>query len=473
MRRSGRGDAAVIQRSVLHLLNRAAAFINNGSGLSQRLSSSMLAAQALLLCWVVAVPRVYAQRVLPNPVVRDSAGVRIVDYPTLSPVASSITGGSEKPLTAKLRYLPHAFVSDSIPYLDIGGIRGSEKEEFDPGHSVLSALELANGNIVVNDKTRLMFFTAAGRFVRSVGRHGRGPGEFLQTREICALTGDTILAIDFVDGRLSLWDAQGKHLRTFASAGRMPLGACTADGNLIVESRDPVIDVPYTRDRLSRYRLLKPNGGLVRELGMLPAPIFGGGVGRSPSIVIVQDELFVAGARLYEVSVTDRRGRLRRVTRLSGPVSAIAEADWRRRAERMIPRKVAANERAARVADAMLAMPKGPFPAYSRVRVDPAKRIWILDYESQTGWTVLDSTGVLLGRVELPGAGMGVPVQLVGVASDHLILWQHDGDGAAHLRFYRMAASTATASRSRVRTPATRAFAPRLERAAHTAGRVE
>ena len=78
------------------------------------------------------------------------------------------------------------------------------------------------------------------------------------------------------------------------------------------------------------------------------------------------------------------------------------------------------------------------YPAHYRVRVDPSGRIWVQDYESRGSFTVLDSTGVLLGRFVLPGSGVLSRKELVGVAADHVVVLDEDADGAMHLRFHKI-----------------------------------
>src|SRR5690606_27530235 len=62
----------------------------------------------------------------------------------------------------------------------------------------------AAGNLYVAQRTEglIRVFDARGRFVRTVGRRGAGPGEFQDIARI-GLRGDTLWATDFVQARLS------------------------------------------------------------------------------------------------------------------------------------------------------------------------------------------------------------------------------------------------------------------------------
>src|SRR5690606_6430634 len=106
-----------------------------------------------------------------------SAGVTIVEYDDL-----------EK---ASLR-----FPYDSVPFLVLGGDESAGQAEFDGRQPYLSATRVSNGDYVVNDYSRLVYFDSAGRLIRSVGRRGHGPGEFGQIFGLCPVAGDSMVVHD-------------------------------------------------------------------------------------------------------------------------------------------------------------------------------------------------------------------------------------------------------------------------------------
>ena len=340
------------------------------------------------------------------------------------------------PLASTLRGLPQAFRFEPTPYLDIGGARDNEQEELDSRHPMLMAAELSNGTVVVNDRVQLKFFTNRGAFIRAVGRAGSGPGEFVQTREVCRLRGDSLLAIDYSSGRLSLWDASGKHLQTYARPGIIEWGSCLPDGSVIV--RDVLRSTTAGDDqggRLVQYRLVRPDGAVVRDLVHLPsAPL--SAVQPQPTVLLVGDHLLVAGARTWELRLQEVSGRVLRMTRFGKPPISITDQEWKERTQRTIPRGSSPENR-KRIKTFMARKPD-VYPAYWRVRVDPAGRIWVQDYESRGAYTVLDANGVLLSRFHLPGSGALSRKDLVGIAADHVVVLDEDGDGALHLRFHRI-----------------------------------
>jgi hypothetical protein len=223
------------------------------------------------LGWVTAAITALCGDVLsaqpPNPVIRDSAGVRIVEY-------ASVSGS-----------LPQIAVAGKS-FLDLGGLKGNPDEEFDAGHPMLGATRLSDGRLVVTDMARLMFFSPTGSFLTSAGRRGRGPGEFTQLGKVCRLRGDSLLAIDWSERRLSLWDSAGKLVRAFSRPGEVALTSCFSDGSVIIpDFGDGGGAVPASpsaiglSDRTIEYIRIRPDGSVIRTLGRHPrSEVVGGAV---------------------------------------------------------------------------------------------------------------------------------------------------------------------------------------------------
>jgi hypothetical protein len=352
----------------------------------------------------------------PRPTIRDSANIRIVEY-------------------ASLYGAPLAFRIAARPYLHLGGLTDRADSELDSRHPWLGAVELRNGTIVVNESTRLKFFSRAGDFLRTAGRKGSGPAEFTQTREICILRGDTLLVIDYSDGRLSLWDDQGRHLRTLMRPGFIPLNACSADGTVIIRDPSLVSSVDRSGNPLYEYLHVSLDGRIVHRLGALPAEMYVGPIVRDPVILPYGHELYVADARTFELRVHRLGGRLTRIVRISEPAPAISEGDWRSLVDGMIPVGLEGAPRDSLRSRLLGIRAPTAFPAFRRVQLDPAHRIWVQDYKRPTRWTVFDSAGTLRGQVELASLGLIGP-ELVRASADHIVVRSRDTDGAVHLGWY-------------------------------------
>lgn len=155
-----------------------------------------------------------------------------------------------------------------------------------------------------------------------------------------------------------------------------------------------------------------------------------------PTVLFLADRVLVAAARTWEIRLQDVAGRVLRITRFGRPPIAITDQEWKERTERTIPRGSTPENR--KRIESFMARKPDVYPAYWRVRVDPAGRIWVQDYETRGSFTVLDANGVLLGRFVLPGSGLLSRKDVVGVAADHVVVLDEDGDGALHLRFHRI-----------------------------------
>jgi hypothetical protein len=168
------------------------------------------------------------------PSVRDSAGVHIVEN---EPMAIA-TG---------------AWRLDTIPLVDIGAGEDTTQNL----SRVAGAIRLENGDVVVadNGSHSLRWYGNDGRFIRMAGGQGKGPGEFLGIGWMRRGPGDSIVAYDQSQGRLSIFDTKGAHSgdRLLTSSGRSPPPAVAPldDGSFLAvtypqTSRDVTGEASFT-----------------------------------------------------------------------------------------------------------------------------------------------------------------------------------------------------------------------------------
>lgn len=87
----------------------------------------------------------------------------------------------------------------------------------------IGALEVDGGGrlwVLDEQAQELRVFTAAGEYVRTVGRRGRGPGEFAQAIQVDLGPDGNIWVMDRANARLSVFDTAGK----YTDAKRVPGG---------------------------------------------------------------------------------------------------------------------------------------------------------------------------------------------------------------------------------------------------------
>ena len=114
------------------------------------------------------------------------------------------------------------------PTMVIGGYR-SAGEPTDSSHLVWSVADvgrLSDGRVaVLSSKEKTLFvFEPSGEFVRSIGREGRGPGEFGYPEHLQILSGDTLVVWDYMLGPVAYFDPSGRLHRDW----RIDVGALFA-----------------------------------------------------------------------------------------------------------------------------------------------------------------------------------------------------------------------------------------------------
>jgi hypothetical protein len=363
--------------------------------------------------------------------VRDSAGIQIVE-------------------NGPIKELPPAFLISPTPRLDLGGAKDSPDHELDPRAPFLRAARLSDGGFAVSDWSTVKVFDANGRYVSTVGRSGDGPGEFRQLRAVCVAPGDTIIALGYAAPRVSVFDREGNHVRTFnVKDGYVEGSGCFEDGSLLIHSHarpnpESVLTPENAKvlDRINTVRLLAPDGSVLGIVGDFPAEsgslIFPTIANRVP----YGDLVYVGNGQRPEIRVYTRKGALVRIIRWQQSLIPVTDELLKERVMAREPRGTPSSVGERRL-EFFRGMPQpATIAAYFNLKVDDAGRIWVQDHPLNGpahGWTVLDSTGRALGRVslpEIPGA-RGIEFES---ASDHEVqlVWRDEENGFAHLTFHEL-----------------------------------
>ena len=346
------------------------------------------------------------------PVTRDSAGIRILEHRALS---------------------THAIGFEQRPWLQLGGLQSDPDQEFDAKNPFLTVAQLSDGRLVASDMSSIKFFDATGKFEKSVGRKGNGPGEFQQLGLLCVTDRDSILTVDYTDRRIHIWDAQGRLARAHASAGLVsPRIPCFADGALLV--RLPAPASPGT----ARHARVRPDGRVLSELGELPVSS-PGLVGREVSIVPGATSVLVADPAAFEIRRLAFDGKPVTIVRVTAPLPPLTDAKWREIVTKSLPANLPRAELDAHVARLMAEPHALTLPAFRNVRVDSRNGIWIQHYSAPDTWSVIDSEGAQIGTLTVPvAAGSNRTPELIAVVGRSIVVRDRDADGAWRLSFYRL-----------------------------------
>lgn len=361
------------------------------------------------------------------------------------------------------------------PAAVIGG--ADERQEYALG-AVAGAI-LHAGFIAVADRSarEVRLYDGAGRFVRSMGRRGSGPGEFRSLTSVWRLAGDTLL----------VWDAELQRATRLTTGGHLtatltpdlegaqsvlpPLVGVLQSGALLFSDPRPTLTLrserPGVRADSVTYLLIDPSGGARRAIWREAGPeIFlsvGDGLWRTDPVIFGRTTLAAAGGEHVFVAYTDslhvrrldlygdaaefvrpaaarrvdvrwvdaeRQTRLREVEQLPATLQSlgvtISDGPTPDEMVRLL-------ERAARQVPA-----RRTLPDIAALKVAADGHLWVGEHPSPDAravrWLVLDARLVPVGRVTIP-AGL----ELLDASGDAILVRRIDPLGRESLLLHRLA----------------------------------
>ena len=275
--------------------------------------------------------------------------------------------------------------------------------------------------VVVNRSSRqLLMFGRDGEFLRSIGRRGEGPGEFVDPIELGVVDGDSIVVWDWGLGRLMLFGPDGSYGRSVRLQPPVvnPTGYVGMLGQqgIAIGNHDlrpfkmqltaqflQVLRYSWSGELLDTLATL-PYGelGLVDpETSMMGSPHF-----ESRGVFTTHDDLlYTSDGKSPEVRV-HRGARLESIVRWEPDDLSVRDEDveayraaWLEGAGDLTPlfRK------------RLDAFPfKDAFPAVMEIQVDPQGRIWTRNFArpdaTANEWLGFAETGELICRLSVPRA---------------------------------------------------------------------
>jgi len=335
---------------------------------------------------------------------RDSSGVRIVEHSRFPEAVAPLAIG-ERPL------------------LELDTQREVIDHELNFRRPYLIARPLSDGRWVALDLFSLKVFDREGRFVRTIGRRGSGPGEFRQLRDFCVLPGDTIVAVSLSERRIAAFDSAGRHLRTAVLEGQVGRSPCLDRGTVLVHGvampfgesghRQRAVLEMVRWDGTDRVRL-----GLVEvESADLTFPGIVNVIGEGDEIVVGTGE-----APEYRVLRSD--GTTRLLVRWHAemrPVPPSLRAEY-----------VRSGHQASSVERPYL-------PVYRRLAVAEDGSVWVQDRPDHKvqSFLVFDRVGLLIGQVKLPTSSR-IPVDAAWIGSGRILLGYREADGTPHVAVHAL-----------------------------------
>jgi hypothetical protein len=358
------------------------------------------------------------------------------------------------------------------PVLTLGAAEGDSAQEF---FQVAGAVRLSDGTVVVanNGSSELRYFSPDGVMRARAGRKGAGPGEFQGLLRLDRLPGDSLLAYDAMNRRLSVFDAAGRHGHDIALSSTGPfmliqIAGRLGSGRYVAYSPNmrmgpEMFSRPAGPARDSVVVLLLDSAGTTADtLGVFP----GGRVdvrmtelmGRSfplpvpvpfsPTTMAVAGDtvVYIGTSDSYEIRVLSPDAKLRRLIRYARTLRPVTDADKHAYGERM------KNVRMPAAANAMMdqfrkVMTEVEFPeimpAYGLLMVDAEQNLWVADVtasdDQPTRWSVFDHDGRLLGSLTMPAR-----FQARDIGSDYVLGEMTDETEIERVLLYRLIKPTGT-----------------------------
>lgn len=378
----------------------------------------------------------------PEPSVRDSAGVTIVENG--APVGNGVTNG--------WRLASARVVGDPVDGSPFGEIR---------------AVDLASdGSLLVLDRSdgRVTVWDGEGRLVRSFGGRGSGPGEVVTPGYVRALEDGTVVVGEVFPPRLHWYDERGDHLRTDRVRPQPNAPALLAT---MAEWK-----VSRTGEVLVRLSYASPSH--LEGTPVVLARLLDGGAidtvlrwtekntpARLPRIfeadwswdAVPGAGVVVSPGSRYELRRHDERGKLTRRVTMDAPPVPVTEELEQRAVDRFYERFAGEDVSEALLRDLGDRLEVAPvLPAVQGIRVsEPDGRIWVEvptgsrtgELEEPGGWDLFEADGSYLGRLSPPDG-----FRLEGVHGDTVYGIERDELGVTRARVYRVVAEASTGAPS-------------------------
>jgi hypothetical protein len=319
-------------------------------------------------------------------------------------------------------------------------------------------------------------FDARGRYLRSIGRRGQGPGEFARAFTLFATVADTLIAYDLNGWALVFFRDDGTHLRTIpidsiGSSRRRPLAVAYLGNNrvfskieyygaqgsanlsdstvyLLTETSGRVVTrlgvlgpvpssspagagwQPATAARAAesrvmalfamRPRFLEDNFGR-RGLMLQPHTVFGGSADQFRLVAVTRDG--IASQRVYtmpavQFGASDREELVKLVLMSIAYTDSISASRARGRFSSLPPR----GETEAQVRAAVSRM--GVPPAVQHAIAGADGSLWIMSLRHRQVWTVFNPAGAVAYTVRLP-----LEARVMRVTQDRFWAVTADGNG--------------------------------------------
>jgi hypothetical protein len=320
------------------------------------------------------------------------------------------------------------------PFLEIGAVEDAPAYMLS---QIVSPRMLSDGGVALIDfaSTEVRLFDASGRHLRSMGRAGQGPGEFIVPGNLTVFPGDSIGVWDVVGRRMTVFSQDGSVGRVFSlephpSAFQRPEFLHLFPNGDILANGVPTPDeqtVVQTGMRWSQSVLLKyssngENPVVLAEVDRgacdprREGECSGIAYGAPRSVSLHKDRIVRSHPDRNEFVISDNNDVPFLIVRGAAPLEPITDLMRTEFREAVIAGS--AGTAASRAAFVDRAYFPENVPGYSSFLISETGDIWAREFHIEssffgfppvfpprttpTRWTVYDSDGIQLGDVESP-----------------------------------------------------------------------
>jgi hypothetical protein len=380
---------------------------------------------------------------------RDSAGITIVE--------------SKRPLWASGDQIKLA----ASPALVVGSQDAGDPYLF---RNIKDVTRMTDGRIVVADGAgnSIRLFDSTGKYLKTIARAGKGPGEFSYIQSLQRLAGDT-LAVN-ADNAFTFFTGAGQFVekvdardavKSFPTKGQLMPTAVFADHSMIVGTWELALKAPPGAGRtwVDSFPLYVTDrsGANLRPIGWFPNYEWtngkygpgGASAGAKGAYAVRGQTLYVGIGTEYSIYVRSSTGRLERIIRRTWTPNPMTTAAIDSYIRLQVKREVASMGKLRQTEEHERLLRENPFadnlPVFSQLIVDASGNLWVrsgniadapwLEWipQATSSWSVFDSTGRWLGDVGMPAF-----FQAREIGADYVLGISVDEEGVEAVAMYRL-----------------------------------
>ena len=332
----------------------------------------------------------------------------------------------------------------SKPDLRLGSADGPDHTLF---NGIAGAVRLSQGDIALGDagNRRVLFFDARGRYLRSMGRVGDGPGEFRQPRWFGRCHNGSLAFHDGAHARVTYLSPDGE-IRGFET---LPVGAnfdqilwCSGTKLLFIflnRPRGPVQPGEYLQVPTALVRAEGPAIDTILKSGTREFYV-GKSVSALSAVPLGQATEAIAGRGIIYVcsngegscDVIDTTGRRLRVFQLHLPRRRVGPAEWTRAIADHFQGEPARGVRTTGAELMKEIRPKEEFPAFDQIRSDVEGNLWVRTFDNYLSkvatWVAFTPLGKPFALIAVPRA-----FQILEIGRDYIVGFERDPEGVEFL----------------------------------------